>query len=106
MAVEAGWSKRRLLMEELRCRGVTLLTEVEYKGIESTGVRIIKNGQESLLPADTVVIATGVKPNRELAEQLKQLRGKIQNIVVGDCKEPRNIIDAIEEGRMAALQVD
>ncbi len=103
MAIEAGWSKRRLLLEELRSRAVTLLTEVEYKGINKDGVLISKDSKEMVLPADTIVLATGVKQNDNLAEQL---RGKVRDIfVIGDCKEPRKMIDAIEEGRVAALQV-
>ena len=80
-----------------------MLTEVKYKSINEEGVLISKNGTEMMLPADTVVLAIGVQSNRGLAEKLEG-KGKAV-FVIGDCKEPRNMVDAIEEGRMAALQV-
>lgn len=103
MASEAGWSMRRLLMEELRSVGVTLITKVEYKSVNKDGVIIVQNGQETLLPADSVVLSAGLKPVNILASQLEN---KFKSIfIIGDCKDPRNAADAIEEGRMAAVQI-
>ncbi|MGD0854563.1 MAG: FAD-dependent oxidoreductase [Dehalococcoidia bacterium] len=103
IAAESGWSMRRLLMEELRSVGVTLLTKVEYRSIGKEGVKIMRNAEEQLLPADTVVLAAGLQPLNDLAAQLEQKIGTI--FIIGDCKDPRNAADAIEEGRMAAVQI-
>jgi pyruvate/2-oxoglutarate dehydrogenase complex dihydrolipoamide dehydrogenase (E3) component len=103
MAAESGWSMRRLLMEELRSLGVTLLTKVEYKSINKDGVVIIRDGKETLVPADSVVLSAGLKPLNSLVSELET---KFKSIfIVGDCKEPRNAAEAIEEGRMAAVQI-
>lgn len=103
MAAESGWSMRRLLMEELRSLDVKLFTRVEYKSVSLEGVNIIQNSQESLLPADTIVVATGLKSANNLADQLQD---KVKSaFVIGDCREPRNAADAIEEGRMAAVSI-
>jgi 2,4-dienoyl-CoA reductase-like NADH-dependent reductase (Old Yellow Enzyme family)/thioredoxin reductase len=103
MASEAAWTTRRLLMEELKNLGVTLLTSVEYKSVNTDGVLVNHNGEEKFLSADTVVLAAGCDPDRDL---YTELQGKIPTLLmVGDCKEPRDATDAIEEGRMVAFQV-
>lgn len=103
MASEAGWSARRLLIEELRDFRVEMLTKVEYKSINSNGVNIVHNGTERLLPADTVLLAAGLQPDNALAEAIKQTNRKV--ILIGDCKKPRDAADAIEEGRFVAFQI-
>jgi len=103
MAAEAAWTTRRLLMEELKNLGVTLLASVKYKSVNTDGVLVSHNGEDKFLPADTVVLATGCDPNREL---YTELQGNVPMVLmVGDCNEPRDAIDAIEEGRMVAFQV-
>jgi thioredoxin reductase len=53
------------------------------------------------LVADTIVIAAGSTPNTDLADKLKGV--KVQSI--GDCTEPRRIIEAMREGWKAALEI-
>lgn len=103
IAREAGWSVRRLLLEELRELGVELIPDIEYKGIGPDGVQIIQNGEERQLPADIVVLATGVTPNEELFQELQGVIKEIYNI--GDSKEPGDVADAIEGARRIALQI-
>ncbi len=47
MAVEAGWSIRTMLLEELQDMGVTLLTNVEYKEIDPGHIRILLEGKRA-----------------------------------------------------------
>jgi len=103
MASDAGWSVRRLLLEELRNLGVTMIPKVNYKEISAQGVVIEQEEAEQLLPADTVVLSTGVIPNTELFDQLQ---GKVaQILLIGDSKKPSDAADAIEDGRLAALEI-
>jgi hypothetical protein len=53
------------------------------------------------VPADTIVIAAGSTPNTDLADKLKGV--KVQS--VGDCVEPRRILEAMREGWKAALEI-
>ncbi|MBW2058884.1 MAG: FAD-dependent oxidoreductase [Deltaproteobacteria bacterium] len=46
-------------------------------------------------PAETVVIALGLRPNRELAEALKD---RAEVYPIGDCVEPREALNAVWEG--------
>ena len=51
--------------------------------------------------ADTIVLAAGSTPNTELAEALKG--PKVYSI--GDCAEPRRILEAMREGWKTALEI-
>ena len=49
---------------------------------------------------DNVVMATGFAPNNQLKEMFIETCDEVY--VVGDCKMPRLIFDAIHEGHIAA----
>ena len=59
--------------------------------------------KSSRVEGNTVVFATGMSPNNELS---KKLQGKVSELYrVGDCVQPRKIIDAIHEAAYFALQI-
>jgi len=69
---------------------------VRGKEITDEGVVIIRDGEEETIAADNVVLALGITPVNQLAEQLK---GKVAEIhVIGDAKEPRTAWNAVREG--------
>jgi len=60
-------------------------------------------GRREQVPADTLVLATDRRPRSEVLESLGSL---VQNVhVVGDCRLPRILYDAVHEGFRAALEV-
>ncbi|WNI27829.1 NADPH-dependent 2,4-dienoyl-CoA reductase [Streptomyces sp. ITFR-6] len=61
-----GWIHRT----ELRHRGVTMLAGVGYERIDDDGLHVTVDGEQRLLPVDTVVLCAGQKPRRELYEEL------------------------------------
>jgi len=57
------------------------------------------NGRDLLfLPADTVVLAVGFSPKRELFEKLRVIFPELEIHAIGDCVEPRDAMEAIREG--------
>jgi 2-enoate reductase len=69
--------------------------------ISEKGVTILDHqGKKSFIEAEHVVIALGSKSVNCLAEKGKGLVPEIY--VIGDSKEPRQIIDAIFEGAAVA----
>jgi len=91
------------LLKLLSDVGVEVLTEARV--LEVTGKGIVfadKAGRQEILPADTVVLAVGLKPADELTAKLK---GRVQEIYsIGDCSAPRKVIDAMREAfRVAQL---
>jgi 2-enoate reductase len=90
-------ANRTHLLKLLVDAGVKILTETRTLGIRDEGIAIAdKDGKRSLLEADTVVLALGLKANEKSFEALKD---KIPEVfVIGDCAEPRNVLHAIWEG--------
>ncbi|HYB21928.1 MAG TPA: FAD-dependent oxidoreductase [Thermodesulfobacteriota bacterium] len=94
---------RKLLLQRLGEKGTRIRVLTEAKAILAEGVQIeFKEGQE-FLPADTVVLATGVTPDRTLETPLKKL--EIEFYAVGDCVKPQKAIEAIHEGFLAACKI-
>ncbi len=85
------------LFEWLSEKGVTMMPGVKYQGVTGKGLSIIDgDGKSRLIEADTIVTAMPLKPNTEL---LKALEGTVPEIYpIGDCAEPRLIIDAVADG--------
>ena len=93
-----------LLVKELQEKGVVILTGVKEEKITDEGVEIIdKGGKTQKLEADTIVIAAGSRPNKELFKMLEKKFPAIY--LAGDCVEPRKIIEAIAEGSRIAQEI-
>jgi 2,4-dienoyl-CoA reductase-like NADH-dependent reductase (Old Yellow Enzyme family)/thioredoxin reductase len=93
---------REPMLARLKYKGASILTGVEYQEIRDASV-VIKTatGEKKIIEADTVVLAAGAVPNTELRDALK---GKVAQVLsVGDCVEPRSIMEAVEEGFRAGL---
>ena len=89
------------LVLSLQLLGVRILTNATVEEITKTGVILNRNGKSDSLEADTVVLALGNKPNRELASQLEELG--IEFNIVGDCAGVGKILRALKEGFHAGL---
>ena len=93
---------RDYLLRELKKHGVKIMTRVEVEAIQADGVLVRDEaGEECVVPADQVVLARGATPSNELAHALQDL----DPIVIGDAAQPRKIINAVEEGYLAARRV-
>ena len=57
---------------------------------------------ELRFPAETVVIAMGLRPDRSLVEALAD---RPNVYAIGDCVEPREAVDAIREGFQVGLEI-
>ncbi len=92
---------RRLLRERLQDLSVMVMTNSEIIGIAEEGV-LLKTEQKSV-EADSVVLAAGSQPNIGLEKELTKAGFRVHTI--GDCLEPRKIIDAIHEGFEVGLKL-
>jgi pyruvate/2-oxoglutarate dehydrogenase complex dihydrolipoamide dehydrogenase (E3) component len=77
------------------------LVEVTKTGIKTED----KTGAVTEFAVDSVVLAAGFRPNRELIDALKAYP-KIRVVEAGDCVRPRKIYDAIHDGHLAAKLLD
>ncbi|MBU2536478.1 MAG: FAD-dependent oxidoreductase [Chloroflexi bacterium] len=97
MATSVRPSNRAFFLSRLLDKGVTLLCEVRYDGISPEGVIITtRDGEERTVEADTVVLAAGSVPDTALYDAIRDKVSEVYHI--GDCVEPRTILDAISEG--------
>ena len=97
-------ANRMHLLKLLADANVSILTETKCLEIRDNGITIAdKYGKRSTLEADTVVLAVGLKSTEGLLEALKD---KIPEVyAIGDCVEPRKVINAIWEGFRTARLV-
>lgn len=90
-------SHRPKLLAWLSAKGTTMLTGVTLNEITDKGLAVItKDGQKETIEADTMIVALPPKPNNDLVNELREKM--IEVYQVGDCKEPRLIVDAIGDG--------
>lgn len=90
-------TNRDMLLRLLALNGVDILTEMDVMEIADGGISVVHKGHgERKIACDTVVLAVGLKPERDLCNSLRQRIPEIY--MVGDCKEPRKVMDAIWDG--------
>jgi len=99
---DIGNSTRWTVMAELKRLGVKIIVGAKAIEVTEAGLKIQKDAREELLAADSIVIATGSKPENALAS-LKDLVPELY--VIGDAKEPRNALEAIREGFLTGLSI-
>ncbi|MFC8722086.1 FAD-dependent oxidoreductase [Kitasatospora sp. NPDC057198] len=94
-----GWIHRT----ELRHRGVVSVPGVEYRRIDDAGLHVTVDGEEQLLPVDTVVLCAGQEPRRDLLDALRE-RGVEPHLIGGaDVAAELDAKRAIDQGtRLAA----
>ncbi len=91
------------IMARTKQLGVKMLKETKVIEITADGV-VVENAEgRQTLPADTVVIAAGARPNNDLYEQLKDKIEKID--CVGDAVTVARIADAVESAYKLASKI-
>jgi len=85
-----------LVLEWFDKKGVTTINGVKSMEITDQGVVITtKQGDKQTIEADSIIPTAPLKPNTGL---FKSLKGKASKVyAIGDCKEPRMIVDAIAD---------
>jgi 2,4-dienoyl-CoA reductase (NADPH2) len=92
---------RTRLLEWLRAKGATLLAGVTYEKITDEGISLTtQSGEQRFFGADTVVVLSIREADYSLYEELKEVVPEVH--VIGDCREPGTLVDAVESGYRAA----
>jgi len=101
---DIGGSSRWTVNAELKRLGVTVLKNTRAVAVNQTGLEIQKNsGETETLPADSVVISAGSRPENRLFREIEGLVPELH--LIGDAKEPRNALEAVREGFLAGLKI-
>jgi len=95
-ASDVGPTTRWGLLSRLT-KKMKIITSKEVIEIEKKSVILQdQNGHQDEIPADTVIIATGLTGRDDLVEMLDQT--VVEYYVVGSCREPGQIAQAIADG--------
>lgn len=103
VGLDMGSSNRKLVLQRLREENVAIILGAQVKEITKEGVGIVENGTSGFVAADTVVLATGARSDRELLEALESL--KVEVYAIGDCLAPRRIVQANAQGLDVGLRL-
>ena len=103
LASTAQISERMSILEEIEKRGIHALTERTCTEITPNGVKVRdKEGRESLIEADSVIICAGTRPSSDR----DSFRDTAFDVIrVGDCESVGTIRTAIESGWDAAARL-
>ena len=94
---------RKVLLKTMREKNVQIHTGCSLKVIEENGIVMNKNGKESSIEAERVVIAIGCRSDDTFYNAIKDLKYEVYRI--GDCLEPRNAKAAIYEGAVIGRSI-
>ena len=100
-ARDAGPVYRIGLMAKLQQLELELVTGAGVGEITKDGVLFEKGGAEVFLPADTVLYAVGMRPRTDTYLELALLAPHVD--LIGDCKKPGKLLDAIHGGYFTAM---
>ncbi|GAB4312170.1 MAG: FAD-dependent oxidoreductase [Promethearchaeota archaeon] len=104
-----GKSTKWTMLGRMDRLGIKVVTGVRITEIRADEVVYVKAQSQVVIPGvDSVVLATGVKANAEVFEQLKSLKaqGKVAKVYrVGDAKKPQTMLEAIHGGFKLALKI-
>lgn len=91
------------VLERMEKAGVETAVRTKMEAVTPEGVRATRDGVSIFYPADTVVIAVGLKKNDHLVEKLQDMVPEV--VPVGDCLKPRRILESIHDGFNAAWRI-
>jgi 2,4-dienoyl-CoA reductase-like NADH-dependent reductase (Old Yellow Enzyme family)/thioredoxin reductase len=94
---------RAMLLGRLQKQNVTIHTSTKVTRLARDTAFARQNDGEIQFPIETVILAVGVRPNRELVEALEQ--SGLEMYVIGDAVQPRKALEAIWEGFEVGLRV-
>jgi NADPH-dependent 2,4-dienoyl-CoA reductase/sulfur reductase-like enzyme len=97
----------RMLLEMARELGVEIRLSTRLERIGEDAVRCLdlKSGEEIGIPADTVLLALGMKANTRVVEALYHTVPETEVYVVGDAARPAQIAEAVNSAFGAAVAI-
>lgn len=97
-----GWFVRNEVTHHPKIE-VRLETTVEE--IKEDSIIVQSKGTFEELSVKNIILAVGMRNNNKLAEELLAAETTKELYMVGDCKIPRTMKEAFEEGAIAARRV-
>jgi pyruvate/2-oxoglutarate dehydrogenase complex dihydrolipoamide dehydrogenase (E3) component len=95
--------RKSLLVLLEAAENLTIRTQTRCTGRTAQGVTCQREGVESAIPADTVIIAAGLRGRTQAAEQFRSCAPEF--VAVGDCSRAGNVKNAMKTAYYAAIQI-
>lgn len=93
---DIGTSTRWTIIQDISRMGVRTMANTRAREVTDKGLLVEREGKETLLSADTIVMATGAKSLNALYETIKDRVPEVY--LIGDAKTPRKALEAVAEG--------
>lgn len=104
IAPDMGMINKAMLLMRIYPKGVKVSTGTIVKEITDNGMIVERMGNtETLSGVDTIVLATGSRPDDALKDMLEKMNIPFRKI--GDCAKAGKIIDAVHEGFVYAYSL-
>lgn len=100
-----GGSTRWVLTKEVTIAGVNVVTNAAVREITPQEVRYEREGLMESIPADTVLLATGLRPNYTLYEKLRREQVALEVHLIGDPDTAMHAIDSVTKAFRLAMAV-
>ena len=100
---DIGISTRWTIIQDISRLGVRTMTNTRATEVTDKGLMVEREGKETLLSADTVVMAAGAKSVNALYEKIKDRVPEVY--LIGDAKTPRKALEAVAEGFQAGRTI-
>jgi len=106
IAKDATMINRNYLLVQLAELKIQVITNTKLEAITDTGIRTIdKNFNSKDYPADTIVLAAGMKARKDKVNELRRLIPETEVFIIGDCYQPRKILNATHDGFNSAVEI-
>ncbi|MAF48334.1 MAG: FAD-dependent oxidoreductase [Rhodospirillales bacterium] len=100
-----GSFTRWVLNKEIEHSGVKVMMGTTVQEITPDGVVVEHDGKTELLPADTVLLAGGLKPDRRLFDAIKGSNVAPEIYAIGDSDAPTHAARGVREAHKIALEI-
>ncbi|MGI5971550.1 MAG: FAD-dependent oxidoreductase [Oscillospiraceae bacterium] len=104
VAPDAFLAHKQAIIHKMEKELKGVFTETKCTRVEKNGIWAAdRDGNEKFFEADTVLYAAGMRANTEIVDSL---RGAVDNFeVVGDCRKPLKVLQAVRDAYFAAMDV-
>lgn len=85
---------------------IKVVTNTKLEEITEKGIRTINSKfQWKEFEADTVVLALGMRPRKDVVTELRHLIPETEVYIIGDCKQVGNVYSAVHAGFDTAVEI-
>lgn len=95
-------NEKATMLERWKTLDIEILTGKRVASITSQGITVEEDGKTEEIAGETIVLALGAEAEKKLAD----IEGEIPKLfVIGDCLQPRKILDAVYEGAKVGCEI-